>query len=388
MLGPRLGPRPRPRERLISVCWWLVTIARGIVARIGIVALVERRRGMHVDRRGESRGQALVPALLADLAVTYEDGEPATWEPHEVLRASPDLTILSAGPREQPSRAMIKIAESAGAARLLESEYRTLTTLHADPRLGEWRALLPHLIGGGEVGDTWYVAEGALVGTSLALALRETADPASALREAAEVIGFLHRATATEQVNADEALDRWVRVPTRQLAEFIGDGRRSLVDAIALLSGDLCQALEQQRVTVSWVHGDYHAGNILVTPDGRISGIVDWDLAHPQDLPSIDLVTLLLAARARMRHQELGRVVCDVIGGDPWSDWESQLILTAHELPTSSPIPNEAVVLLCWLRHITLTMRKHQRYVDRVVWSRLNVEAVLQAVTHARRASP
>jgi len=37
------------------------------------------------------------------------------------------------------------------------------------------------------------------VGTSLALALRETADPASALREAAEVIGFLHRATATSR---------------------------------------------------------------------------------------------------------------------------------------------------------------------------------------------
>ena len=38
-------------------------------------------------------------------------------------------------------------------------------------------------------------------------------------------------------------------------------------------------AIEGDKVTLAMLHGDFHCGNILVTPDGRI-GALDADLTH------------------------------------------------------------------------------------------------------------
>jgi aminoglycoside phosphotransferase (APT) family kinase protein len=45
-------------------------------------------------------------------------------------------------------------------------------------------------------------------------------------------------------------------------------------------------APEPQRIVL--VHGDYKAGNVLLTPAGEIDSVLDWEIAHPGD-PMEDL---------------------------------------------------------------------------------------------------
>ena len=379
---PRAARGPRTPEPLANAGRRMVTLGRDLADRVGILSLLEFQRGLRIDRRGASRADVIVPVVLKNLAGSFGHEVPGTTRPQHVIRASSDLTILATGVPGQPAQMIIKIAESSGAERLLELERRTLTTLHDDARLGAWRALLPNVIGSGEVDGIRYTAEDALPGTSLEHLLLAGADPAPGLRAAAETIGIMHRATAAEQVIGDEILDRWVVRPAALIAELVGAprGRRSLLTAVGRLSDHLCRELGGLPVTLGWVHGDYHAGNVLVRPDGQVSGILDWDLAHPQDLPGLDIATLLMTARMRLGRQDLGRVVCEVIRDDGWASWERDLIGTAHKLPASASPGTESVVLLCWLRHIALTMDKHRRYVDRTVWVRSNIETVLQGL--------
>jgi len=47
--------------------------------------------------------------------------------------------------------------------------------------------------------------------------------------------------------------------------------------------------LAGRTLTVSWVHGDFTPGNILVTPDGTsVTGIIDWDHSASKELPQLD----------------------------------------------------------------------------------------------------
>ena len=87
--------------------------------------------------------------------------------------------------------------------------------------------------------------------------------------------------------------------------------QRSALDALARLADDLRANLEDQPITLSWVHGDYAPNNILSGSDGQVSGIVDWEFGYPEDFPSLDVVTLLLTARMFIRRQRLGRIVSE-----------------------------------------------------------------------------
>ena len=49
------------------------------------------------------------------------------------------------------------------------------------------------------------------------------------------------------------------------------------------------------------VHGDYRAGNFLFTPDGRISAVLDWEMAHVGD-PLEDIAWALNPAWPMTRH--------------------------------------------------------------------------------------
>jgi aminoglycoside phosphotransferase (APT) family kinase protein len=84
---------------------------------------------------------------------------------------------------------------------------------------------------------------------------------------------------AIEPVRADAAwrreLDHW----------------RGVVDRVAMQPQPIVQAAIRwlqanppppaQRVSV--VHGDYRTGNFLVSPDGRIRAILDWEMVHAGD---------------------------------------------------------------------------------------------------------
>jgi len=84
-----------------------------------------------------------------------------------------------------------------------------------------------------------------------------------------------------------DAFDEWIR-PTadRYRAEVGWSGWES-----ALFTGRiprLCGRLSGISVPVVAVHGDYAPGNILVS-EGRVSGVVDWELGRRAGLPFSDV---------------------------------------------------------------------------------------------------
>lgn len=88
------------------------------------------------------------------------------------------------------------------------------------------------------------------------------------------------------------------------LAALLRD-RRGPIEALSHRAGQLARGFEARAVELRLCHGDIHAGNILVTPDGQIH-LVDWQ-------------TLILAPRERDLM---------FIGGGVGGVWN-----TAHESP-------------------------------------------------------
>jgi len=384
----RASARREAREIVSRLRWRLLATGRDLTDRFGILGHLERLRVLRSDHRRASRARAVVATLLGSLGeVAGDSGAPGSWRAHEMLRTSSDLTILTAGPPNGPFRALIKIAETRSAADMLDWQRRTLLTLREDERLGDWRSLLPHVLAAGEADGTAYLVEERIAGTDLQFALARPGDHSPALRGAGEAISRLHRATASDATIGPEILDRWVRRPIAALAAGVGrsSATRTSQAALARLAEDLCTTLEGLVVTISWVHGDYSPGNILTGPDGRVSGIIDWEFAHPQDLPALDVVTLLLTARMCVRRQELGQIVCDILDGPRWSDAEASLVGAAYGMGVEGAITTETVVLLCWLRHVARMISRHRRYVDRALWIHGNVDSVLESL--ARPAS-
>ena len=75
--------------------------------------------------------------------------------------------------------------------------------------------------------------------------------------------------------------------------EFAGwPGPEGLGDVAAI--GAWLAAHRPQALQPGLMHGDYHLGNVLFAPDGRLSAIVDWELSTLGD-PLLDLGRLLAA---------------------------------------------------------------------------------------------
>jgi aminoglycoside phosphotransferase len=364
--------------------WRLVACVHHVLARLGLLERVQRLQNLRNDRRRTQRTNLLVPQILARLAASVDHAASASWGLHQIVPTISDVVVVATGPPDQPPEALIKIAETPAAARALKWQVEVLTTLSGDQRLGDWRELLPQVLDTGEVGSSTYLVETRLTGVNLEQALQDPVSADAALRNAAEAIGHLHTATREVLAIGGEHLDRLVREPVRLVASATNgaDGDSATAPALERLSVELCRELEAQRIALSWVHGDYTPGNILMGPDGHISGIVDWEFAQPSDFPSLDIVTLLLTLRMHARGQGFGRVVCDLLTSPDWSGSEYGLMAAAPDAATWESVGVSHTVLLWWLRH---TAWKLERYRGREsgLWLHTNVHMVLDALEHA-----
>jgi aminoglycoside phosphotransferase (APT) family kinase protein len=210
------------------------------------------------------------------------------------------------------------------------------------------------------------------------------ADPTACQRlqaTAARVIGGLHQRTATPVVADEERLQRWIHDPIAVIRRLKRTNANSAGAEPALdrLAVELQSALAGRTLAVSWVHGDFAPGNILVTPDGAtVTGIVDWELAAPDGLPQLDLVQLWLSTRMVVHQRELGDVVQELLDGADWLPHERALLEAAQSALPGEALRKRELVLLCWLRHITANLTKSTRYAGHWLWRSKNIEAVLR----------
>ncbi len=335
------------------------------------------------NRAHLERASQLIPSIVPTIPPIADAPLPDTWTNRRCISTVNDTVVIAMGAPNRAPTVALKLPQTDFAFRSLQRQKAVLKTLWDDTRLGEWRALLPKLLAEGNVSGQPYVVEQILPGIE---ARQIVSDPAARLRmqvAAVNAIGKLHRLTANAVVVNEERLVRWIDEPLR----LIRDVTRTLPraadhqDAIARLAVELRQALLGRRLSVSWVHGDFAPGNILVTPDGSaLTGIVDWDLAQPDDLPLLDLIQLVLSTRMLVQRRELGEVLGGLLRGEKWTPHEQALLDQAQSARVEDRVSPRAMLLLCWLRHVSDNVTKSTRYANHWLWVAKNIEAVLECV--------
>lgn len=277
------------------------------------------------------------------------------------IRTPSDLLVVRVRREE---RLAVKCARTDRAHRTLARQHAVLAMLHADSRLGPWRALLPRIVDGEYRAKPVWSVEGWLPGVSGSAMLRERPGLAARLSAAAaESISVLHRATSSPEEVGAAHLARWVDEPLTLLEKELRLSRPGpYAEAIDALGTRLHTILSGRRLPIGWVHRDYHPGNVLFARDGRrVTGIVDWAGAVPDGPVDIDVRLFRLAVQRETEGRSFGELVIEALRRE------------------REPAEN-ALLLLAWLWHVTDNLEKSARFTASRLWTGRNVLDVLKAV--------
>lgn len=333
-------------------------------------------------RRTLQAAVLLMPDVLPHIPPGRTVSPVSALRPQDVFRTASDVEVFPLGHDKEPPVAMLKLPMTALGKESLAQQSAVLNQLRADPRLDGYAPLLPRVIAQGMAGGRPYSVEELLPGID---ARKVATDPVRCARfqvAAVQTINDLHRLTACPAVVDEPTLEAWVDEPLALIAQakardFSGKRRASL----AALRDELRSALDGRAFTLSWVHGDYTPGNILVTPDGgEVTGIIDWAQASARDLPLMDYAHLFLSTRTIVQRQELGDVIVGLLRGGEWSLLERELLRTVDGSLPHDPISVRHLVLLAWLQHVRSLLTKSELYGRHWYWAMKNIDGVLLEV--------
>ena len=143
--------------------------------------------------------------------------------------------------------------------------------------------LAPQPLGHGRAGiQPWFV-ESALDG-------RPREDAVAAPRWEPQALRFiteLHAATAERALLSDAWFEREIEEPLRAIEAVAGSGAGASSD---WLRRTLRSQLVGREMPLVRSHGDFTGSNCLYDRDGRLSGVVDWELSREDALPLLDLL--------------------------------------------------------------------------------------------------
>ena len=266
----------------------LRTLRRRLPARLHVVAvhrLPPRRLGTGRVRgsvRAALRGGALVELGSAEPGARVLDAVAEAADVHvggPGFHAGAGGALLVRGFLSDGSAAILRVARS-GSAGDPSAVADTLELLGRD-RV----PLTPRLYARGTTAGASWLAEAELPGR------RPTHGSDSLTRQVAELCVSFPRENGAPTATADDLAGIAAALPER--AGEIG--------------GLSTEVSVHMRTTPSILrHGDLWAGNLLVDRRGRLSGLVDWDAAHPAAVPGADLLQLVATEFRRKAHRALG----------------------------------------------------------------------------------
>jgi Phosphotransferase enzyme family len=266
----------------------LRTLGRRLPARLHVVAvhrLPPRRLGTGRLRgtvRAALRGGALVELASAEPGARVLDAvaeAAGVRVPGRGFHAGAGGALLVRGSLAEGSAVVLRVARAGSAG----DPSALADTLE---RLGRDRVpFTPRLYARGTTAGASWLAEAALPGGRPARASD------SLTREVADLCASFPRGNGAPTATAEDLAAVAAALPER-------------AGEIGALSSEV--SVHLQTVPSILRHGDLWAGNLLVDRRGRLSGLVDWDAAHPAAVPGADLLQLVATEVRRREHHALG----------------------------------------------------------------------------------
>lgn len=329
------------------------------------------------DGRTLARVRRLAPAILGGIP----EAGPQAWVVQRAQWSATGVAVVLLGPAgaAQPA-AVLKAGYDGAGVRGLRAEARALAALHADARLGDWRALLPRIVAEGAVAGLHYTLQTAVPGRETSSGA-ESRGPTPA--RAAEALRPLHARTAMPGLAGEaflaQAIDRPIELLRGAARSDLPVQREAPLERLA---AELRETLAGRALRTGWIHGDFWLGNVLFAADARggapVTGIVDWSMAAPDALALHDALHLILHRRQMAQGCELGDVVCAALNGAEWTP-DERALLEAEDLGLPLQAGGErALVLLYWLRRVQCIFEQGRGQARNKVWAAWNIDRVLQ----------
>lgn len=323
-------------------------------------------------RSGTSLTGALRHASRREAALRRVRGRATRWRPPDLggsgLRNASRNALLGGAiveidpPRE---RVVDAAAAAAGAARIVSfrpasggsllarvdvEENAALLRVSgiASPRPGIDHPLVPRSLGGGSVGDAFWSAETLLPGSR---PRRVTDEMWSAC---VDLCASFPAAPAAEAPRADlEAISATLGIDldvTGPLARLEGLGGAAR-------------------------HGDLWRPNLL-TQDGRLTGVVDWDAWHPAAAPGVDLLNLF----ATERH---GPGIGGAWRREPWRSHDFAAATARYWKARGlapAPADLDSIAVAWWAGQVAATLRRLPHLAEDRAWLNANVLPVARTL--------
>lgn len=125
-------------------------------------------------------------------------------------------------------------------------------------------------------------------------------------------------------------------------------------------------------------HGDLWTGNLLVA-DGTLSGIVDWDAAHPAGVPGSDLLQVVATEIRGRQRRSLGAAYL----ARPWDSSDFRAVAVDY-WPAIDIEPTKRLIELAglawWAAEVHGTVSRLPHRATDELWLRSNLDPVLAAL--------
>ena len=125
-------------------------------------------------------------------------------------------------------------------------------------------------------------------------------------------------------------------------------------------------------------HGDLWAGNLL-TENGALSGVVDWDAWHPSGVPGADLLYAVVAEQWVQSRKRLGEIWLSL----PWRSQAFSDIATPywrHRNIEPTPAVLDAVGLSAWACQVATSLARSPQLASSPRWTHNNVVSVVEGI--------
>ena len=262
---------------------------------------------------------SFIRSLTSKLAAEMGPDARAKVESFELRRTGNGLVALDFG---QNRRGFLRIPLNQAGAQQLDQANDTESIIRRErPDLAP---LLPRKLSRGYHYNLLYELEDRMPGQAAA---QYRGDRRVMLTNVVDILLELGGYPSVSHRKIDQSFaSRYLLAPFDTLANRWPAGRQP-IEAIAQRVSRLATG---KLIPLLWVHGDFNSRNVLVdAASGKVTGIIDWDAAHEDGLPLLDLAHFLMSLHRYSFRFWIGELTPRLMTGELLNP-DEQACMTAY----------------------------------------------------------